>query len=51
MFTTGSATIELDDETLVLDELAGEASFSADYGINVRWTDGEGRCLSLFAAW
>jgi hypothetical protein len=48
-FSTGSASIELDGETLVLDELAGEASFSGDFGINVRWTNGEGRYLSLFA--
>ena len=48
-FTTGTATIELDGEVLVLDELTGEASFSGDYGINVRWTNGEGRYLSLMA--
>jgi hypothetical protein len=48
-FTTGTATMELDNEVLVLDELTGEASFSTDYGINVRWTNGEGRYLSLFA--
>jgi hypothetical protein len=49
VFTTGTATIELDGETLVLGELAGEAAVSPDFGINVRWTNGEGRYLSLYA--
>lgn len=48
-FTTGTATIELEGETLVLDELAGDAAFSADFGANVRWTNGDGRYLSVFA--
>jgi hypothetical protein len=49
-FSTGSATLELDGETIVLDELAGEAGISADVGYSVRWEDGEGRYLSLYGS-
>ena len=49
IFSTGTATIELDGETLVLDELAGEAAVAPDFGTNVRWTNGEGHYLSLSA--
>lgn len=49
-FSTGTATIEVaGGETLVLRELAGEATVQPDFGINVRWTDGEGWYLALFA--
>jgi hypothetical protein len=49
-FSTGSATLELGGETITLDELAGDAGFSADVGFSVRWEDGEGRYLSLYAS-
>ena len=47
-FSTGSATLELDGETIVLDQLSGEAGISDEMGFNVRWTDGAGRYLSIF---
>ena len=48
-FSAGTATIELDGETLVLDELSGEAAMNPDFGTSVRWTNGNGRYLSLTA--
>jgi hypothetical protein len=52
-FTTGSATIVLSGEggepgeTLVLDELAGGGSLLEDFGLQARWTNGDGWYLSF----
>ena len=47
-FTTGSATLVIDGETIVLDELAGIGTTEADYGTQVTWTDGEGWYLTYY---
>ncbi|MCI0581903.1 MAG: hypothetical protein L0227_03250 [Chloroflexi bacterium] len=47
-FDEGTATIEIDGETFVLDELVGTGSYDPDFGIDVRWTNGEGLYLSYF---
>jgi hypothetical protein len=36
----GRATIELGGETIVLDQLDGDGTYSAELGITVGWTDG-----------
>ena len=46
-FSTGTATIHLDDETVVLDELLEASSFGS-YGFSVTWTNGEGWYLQLY---
>lgn len=45
-WNSGSATIELDGETLVLDRLVGTGTFEPDFGTSVTWTNGEGWYLS-----
>ncbi len=45
-FTSGTATIELQDETLVLDQLA-DGTVQSDLGIHVTWTNGEGWYLTF----
>jgi hypothetical protein len=46
-FTTGSATLEIDGETLVLDELVSGGSMMDDFGVRATWTDGEGLYLTF----
>jgi hypothetical protein len=52
-FTTGSATIVLSGEagepgeTLVLDELAGGGSLLEGFGLQARWTNGDGWYLTF----
>jgi hypothetical protein len=46
-FTTGSATIELEGETVVLDEIRDDSSLS-EYGFSVTWTNGDGWYLQLY---
>lgn len=48
-FTTGSATIVLAGETLVLDELAGGGSMIEELGIQARWTNGDGWYLTFYS--
>lgn len=48
-FTTGRATIELDGETIVLDELAGEAGVNFDLGTHVVWENDEGWYMTFTA--
>ena len=45
-FVTGSATIELEDETVVLDELVEDSSFG-DFGWSVTWENDDGWYLQL----
>jgi len=47
-YEEGSATIEIDAETFVLDELVGIGSYDPDYGVGVTWTDGEGLYLGYY---
>ena len=42
------ATLKLEDQTLVLDQLIGAATFDPAFGTSVRWTDGEGLVLTYF---
>jgi hypothetical protein len=46
-FTSGSATLTIDGETRVLDELAGDARIDGLLGLTVRWTDGAGWYLGI----
>ncbi len=48
-FTTGSATIELAGETLVLDELTGGGSMAEDFGIQAKWSNGDGWYLTYYS--
>ena len=47
-FTSGTATIELDGETITLDEVVEGSSMSADLGTNVTWTNGDGWYLTFY---
>jgi hypothetical protein len=47
-FTSGTATIELEGETLILDQLVGVASTSVDMGTSATWTNGDGWYLSFY---
>ncbi|OGO52043.1 MAG: hypothetical protein A2V84_12445 [Chloroflexi bacterium RBG_16_70_13] len=47
-YSAGTATIEMDGETVVLDRIVGTGSFDPDYGIDVKWTNGEGWYLSYY---
>jgi hypothetical protein len=46
-FSAGSATIELDGETVVLDEIR-EGSSLGEFGFNVTWTNADGWYLQLY---
>jgi hypothetical protein len=47
-FTTGSATLERNGQTVELDELSGPAGIGGELGTKVTWTDGQGLYLSYF---
>lgn len=47
-FTTGTATLVIDGETIVLAGLARAGTTDADYGTQVTWTDGEGWYLTYY---
>ncbi len=47
-FSTGSATLVIGDETIVLDELVGGGAMQDDFGTQVTWTNGGGWYLSYF---
>jgi hypothetical protein len=46
IFSEGTATIELEGETIVLDEILDDSSYS-ELGYSVTWTNGEGWFLVL----
>ena len=46
-FTSGRATLELDGRTIVLDELAGEASIDPGLGTHVSWENEDGWYLTF----
>ena len=46
-YTTGSATLTIDGETILLDELVGEAVVDGFMGLSVRWTNGDGWFLGV----
>lgn len=48
-FTSGRATIELDGETIVLDELTGDSSIDPDFGVHVAWENEDGWYLTFSA--
>ena len=48
-FTSGSATIKLAGETLVLGDLADGGSITDDFGVSAVWTNGDGWYLSVTA--
>jgi hypothetical protein len=45
-FTSGTATIKLADQTIVLDELAGAAGVDVDLGTHVAWENEDGWYLT-----
>jgi hypothetical protein len=47
-FTTGSATIELAAETLVLDELASGGAMADELGTRATWTNGDGWYVTFY---
>jgi hypothetical protein len=47
-FTTGSATINLAGETLVLDQLASGGTITDELGIRATWTNGDGWYLTFY---
>ena len=47
-FTSGTATVELEGETITLDQLVGGGTLSESFGTNVTWTNGEGWYLTFY---
>ena len=47
-YSAGSATIEMDHETVVLDQIVGTGTLDPDFGTDVKWTNGEGWYLSYY---
>jgi len=48
-FSTGEATITIDGERIVLDELAGDAVITTDLGAHVTWENEDGWYMSFTA--
>ena len=46
-YATGTATLTIDGETIVLDELVGEGRIDDVVGLTVRWTNGTGWYLGV----
>ena len=47
-FTTGSATIALAGETLVLDEVRSGGAMADEFGLRATWTNGDGFYLTFY---